>query len=164
VLTARRVLLRPLMVEDTADLSAAIDGAHDDDRVLPCPRGQVRDWIATADRARRQAQAFTFLVVHRQKPAVIGAANLTRDADRPDCWTVGYWIVPGERRQGYGTEAVASLIAFGFDELAATALEATVPLLNQASIRVLKGQRFRPVPGVVLGGANDVGLWQRRRG
>ncbi|TAD90199.1 MAG: N-acetyltransferase [Alphaproteobacteria bacterium] len=161
VVGAKRLLLRPLMAEDADDLGRLIDAATDEDRLLPCARGQVGSWIDEAERHRRSGEAHTFLLIRRKDPVVLGAANLRRDEDHAGHWQIGYWVAAPYRRQRYCTEAVEALVRFAFDELAAAALDASVPVLNTPSIRLLKRLRFRAVPGV--GDAPDVGLWQRAR-
>ncbi len=163
VLRAKRLLLRPVMPEDAGELRALLASASDDARVLPCLLEELDAWITETARARRAGDGHTFVLLQRSQPIVVGAANLRCDPTRRDVWQIGYWVAPAHRRQRYGSDAAAALVEFAFTDLAAAAIEATVPLLNAPSIRVLRRLRFRAIPGISVDGAQDVGLWQRLR-
>ncbi len=72
-----------------------------------------------------------------------------RKQKEPNVWDLGFWTHPERQSQGFMSEAVKTLLAFGFLELQAARIEAGHALWNKASERVLKknGMNFiRRIP------------------
>ncbi|SDK47037.1 GNAT family N-acetyltransferase [Natronorubrum texcoconense] len=55
---------------------------------------------------------------------------------------IGYWVAPEHHGQGYGTDAAARLVAYGFDQLGLHKITARVFEFNEASRRLLESVGF----------------------
>ena len=68
---------------------------------------------------------------------MVGIAGL-RPAPEHDCFAFGYWILPEYWGQGFATEAVTTLLQYGYNKLKLDKIVATVFPQNTASVRVLE--------------------------
>jgi ribosomal-protein-serine acetyltransferase len=137
-----RVALRPYHPDNAADIWAAVDES----------RHSLAMWIP--DIARRQTVAEVTLALHqveearlRKQSALFG---IWRTADRlfvgevglhdldlaAGSATVGYWLRPSARGQGYVDEALSALHRFASVDLGLTKIEAHIAVENAASRRV----------------------------
>ena len=91
----------------------------------------------------RTDQAYAFFVYRRSDLALLGGltlANLRRGVAQAG--SLGYWMGAPYSRQGYMTEAVRTLIPFGFGPLRLHRLEAACIPSNVASKRLLENIGF----------------------
>jgi len=78
----------------------------------------------------------------------LGLLSLTASRHGPDETTrsraaeLGYWVVPEHRDEGYGSDAVARLAQYAFDDRNLRRLEARVGAFNEASIGLLESLGF----------------------
>lgn len=70
----------------------------------------------------------------------VGFSIVTHETDSAE---VGYWIAPEHQQQGYGSEAVALLVDYGFRELGLHRIEARVYEFNEGSQRLLESVGFQ---------------------
>jgi [ribosomal protein S5]-alanine N-acetyltransferase len=98
-------------------------------------REQLLDWDA--------GRTFSFTIADPASHHLIGRIGI-RKTNRVDVWNIGFWTHPESQGQGYMTESLTAIIAFGFDRLSATRIEASYALWNKASQRVLQkaGMKF----------------------
>jgi [ribosomal protein S5]-alanine N-acetyltransferase len=98
-------------------------------------RVQILEWEA--------GKTFGFTIADLESDNLIGRIGL-RKTDRMNVWNLGFWTHPEYQGQGYMTDALTTIIAFGFDRLGATRIEASYALWNKASRRVLEkvGMKF----------------------
>lgn len=59
-----------------------------------------------------------------------------------DSWSIGFWMHPNYQGKGYMSEAVKSILTFGFTQLEAKRIEAAYAIWNKASEKVLKKNGF----------------------
>jgi RimJ/RimL family protein N-acetyltransferase len=145
VLESERLRLRALAVRDAADVYALyadraavrfgyappMNGLDDAQRV-------IQETITLA----RGGTLFHFGVADREHDRIVGHATLF-NWDRPQRRAeIGYSIRRDLWGQGFGSEAVATLIAFGFERLDLRRLEADADPRNAASIRLLEKLGF----------------------
>ena len=110
-LRTRRLLLRPLRLEDAPAVSAMLA----DPRVArglihvphPFPAGAAEHWI----RARLDAGDARFAITRRGR--VLGSVGL-RIIARHRHAELGYWLGVDHWGQGYAAEAAAAVVAYGF--------------------------------------------------
>ncbi|AFZ72852.1 GNAT family N-acetyltransferase [Natronobacterium gregoryi] len=69
----------------------------------------------------------------------IGLHDIDWEADSAE---IGYWLEPDAHDQGYGTEAAALLVGYGFDQLGLHRIRAHVFEFNDASQRLLESIGF----------------------
>jgi ribosomal-protein-alanine N-acetyltransferase len=97
--------------------------------------------------AWEQGIAFTFTITAKDAGVRVGRIAIRRQAAH--IWDLGFWTHPDHQRRGYMTEAAAAVLAFGFEALSASQIEAAHAIWNAASRRVLEkiGMSFvRHVP------------------
>jgi [ribosomal protein S5]-alanine N-acetyltransferase len=92
-------------------------------------RAQILDWEA--------GNTFSFTIADPVSDCLIGRIGI-RKTNRVDVWNIGFWTHPEHQGRGYMTESLIAIIAFGFDRLGATRIEASYALWNKASQRVLQ--------------------------
>lgn len=73
----------------------------------------------------------------------IGTCGLHNWVERDRRCEVGYDLGPGAQGQGYMTEALSAVLAFGFTRLGLNRIEAIVHVDNAASLRLLSRLRFQ---------------------
>jgi [ribosomal protein S5]-alanine N-acetyltransferase len=74
--------------------------------------------------------------------APVGTIGFDPIDDERRCATIGYWIAPEHHRRGYGSDAIETLLAHGFDQLGLHRVSAQVFEFNEASKRLLESVGF----------------------
>ena len=134
VLDTARLRLRPLRIAD-AEAVATLSGdwavAQYTARIPhPYSTAAAASWISANDEANETALA----IERRSDGSFIGCCGYS--PDEPGTVEIGYWIGRPFWRQGYGSEAVAAVIAHCFADPAVGQVIATVHPENIASIRL----------------------------
>jgi [ribosomal protein S5]-alanine N-acetyltransferase len=98
-------------------------------------REQLLAWAA--------GSMYGFTIAEPASNRLLGRVGI-RKTERVGGWNLGFWMHPEQQGRGYMTEAVTATMAFGFDRLAATHIEASYALWNKSSQRVLEkvGMKF----------------------
>lgn len=81
-------------------------------------------------------EAYTFSIVLRSSGQFVGRIAIRKTAT-PGVWNVGFFTVPRQQGKGYMSEAVAAILALGFETLNADRIEARHATWNEASGKVL---------------------------
>src|SRR5664279_133705 len=84
-----------------------------------------------------------WLLIDRDTRMIVGSAGFQGLPDADGEIEIGYGIDPSQRRQGYGTEAVCALLAWGLDQPGVVRVIAHCDLGNTDSIGVLSKAGFR---------------------
>lgn len=93
-------------------------------------------WLHSAQQGFAQQTQYTFALHLAQTEGFIGGIGLKINP-RFDRATLGYWLAEPYWNQGYTTEAVGALLAFGFQELGLHKIYATHLVENPASGKVM---------------------------
>lgn len=96
-----------------------------------------------ASQQERPRRRWELAVVCRTDGTLVGACGLAMTRERG---TVGYVLARDRWGQGFGTEAAAAMLQFGFDSLGLERIDATCPRGHAASARVLGKLGLRRVP------------------
>ena len=99
------------------------------------PLPDTRDGVRLYLRHGEQAYGFHFVVL-RENERVIGEIGFVAPPRR-GVVTIGYAIVPSERRQGYATEAISALTEWSLEQPGVENVRAQTLPDNEASIRAL---------------------------
>ena len=143
-LHAERLLLRPL----TQDDAAKIQMMASDKRIAemtaniphPYPEGAAAAWISKHQSNWQQRRQVSYGIALLPQQDIIGAIGLVlRETNIAE---LGYWIGVDYWGNGYATEAVEQIIAFGFSTRSLKCVEATALSRNPASGRVLLKSGF----------------------
>lgn len=123
-------------------------------------RDGYRRRLAWFERLRRQDMGEAYFIYLRRNDALVGGvtlSNLRRGASQ--CGELGYWIGKPHIGHGYMTEALAVIVAHGFDSLKLHRLEAACVPENEPSQRVLRRAGFR-AEGVLREYLKIDGVWR----
>ena len=136
----RRLLLRPFQPADAEVvrcLAASQEVAAGTFLPHPLDRQAAQDWIM--DRVKDQAAgtAVTFAITLAENTAVIGSIGLEL-IPAHEQGRLSYWLGRAYWNRGYGTEAVKSLVEYGFTRLKLHRIYAPHFHTNPASGRVLQ--------------------------
>jgi RimJ/RimL family protein N-acetyltransferase len=105
------------------------------------PLPDTRDGVGLYLRHGDRAYGFHF-VVGRENERVIGEIGFVAPPRR-GVVTIGYAIVPSERRQGYATEAISALTEWSLEQPGVENVRAQTLPDNEASIRALLRAGFQ---------------------
>ncbi len=88
-------------------------------------------------KAWEEGRGFSFSLYNKSNNDFIGRISIRKEEEK-DLWNIGFWTHPEQQGNGYMTEAVSAVLAFGFESLHAQRIEACHALWNKASEKVLK--------------------------
>ncbi|MVN77885.1 GNAT family N-acetyltransferase [Hymenobacter sp. HMF4947] len=136
-----RLLLRAFALADVPRL-VALAGDYEVARNtlnIPHPyrEADAVSWVATTQENYRQQSAYAFALELKASGEFVGGIGLTLEP-RFDRAEVGYWLGRSYWGKGLATEALAALLAFGFEELKLNKLYATHIVSNPASGQVMR--------------------------
>jgi len=147
MLQTKRLILRDFVVSD-------YDAVHEyaaDPLVTrftgfgPNTTEETRDFLARSIAAGSviPRQNYAFAVIEQDSGRLIGGCGLEQCDGTGQHYTFGYVFHRDWWGRGFGKEAAAALVQFGFDSLQANRLWAYVFVGNAASARILEGLGFR---------------------
>ena len=116
------------------------------DGMLWDPPQNKQELIAPLERSIQKWEAgiaYNFTILSKTHPLIrLGRVSI-RKLDEPTVWDVGYWIHPEHQGKGVITEALATVLEFGFSRLGAQKVMAAYATWNKASEKVLKKNGFQ---------------------
>lgn len=140
-LNTQRLLLRPFLLRDAADVQRLAGDRRiaDTTQNVPYPYedGAAECWISGQAQEFAAGNSVTSAIVLQASGGLVGAIALriNRDCDHAE---LGYWIGYPYWGQGYCTEAGQAVIDYAFTELGMNRLHATHFSRNPASGRVMQ--------------------------
>jgi 8-oxo-dGTP diphosphatase len=139
-----RLLLRPLRIEDAADIQR-MAGEWEVARYTaniphPYEAGMAEAWI----KSHRDDFEIVFAIERREDGALVGCIGVEPDRAAREA-EFGYWIGMPYWSAGYATEALSSLVDHAFATLDVDRARAAAMPENRASIRVQEKVGFRYV-------------------
>ncbi len=141
ILETRRLLLRPFVLADAADVSR-LAGERDiaaNTLSIPHPYDQTmaREWIVTHEAGFARGDGVVLAISERDTGALRGAIGLRLDVAHARA-EMGYWVGKPYWGKGYCTEAARAVLRYAFDELGLNRVHAAHFSRNVASGRVLQ--------------------------
>jgi RimJ/RimL family protein N-acetyltransferase len=111
----------------------------------PNDEAATRAFLARArqGRRRRPREEWELAILERASGELVGGCGFYARRAAYREFEVGYCLRRASWRRGFGTEAVAALVAFAFESAGAHRLYATVDPVNAASRRLLERLGFR---------------------
>jgi RimJ/RimL family protein N-acetyltransferase len=142
VIETARLRIRSLGDDDLADLVALIDNWEVARWVssVPHPYSEAdgREWIALVRQDHATGRPRRFAVALQETDRLIGGVGLDGSTgDGSEEPSLGYWVGQPYWRHGYGREAVAAVIDYGFRTLGLETIRAYTDPSNAASQKVL---------------------------
>lgn len=139
VLSSARLVLRPLSTADASTVHKLVAHPEIASTTLNIPHpyeaGMAEGWIATHEPAWRRGEIATFAITE-PSDGLVGAIGLTIELKHQRA-EAGYWIGLPFWGKGYATEALLTIIAFGFGQLNLNRIHASHFTRNPASGRVM---------------------------
>jgi len=142
VIETARLRIRSLRDDDLADLVALIGNWEVARWVssVPHPYSEAdgREWIANVRQDHATGRPRRFAIALKETNRIIGGVGLdgsTGDESKEPA--LGYWLGQPYWRNGYGREAVAAIIDYGFRTLGLDTIRAYTDPSNAASQKVL---------------------------
>ncbi|MHC4779414.1 MAG: GNAT family N-acetyltransferase [Planctomycetota bacterium] len=145
-LVTPRLVLGAVSEEDVEPIWSATrhEGFNDGMRWDPPQRREeIREFTRRNLEWWRNGQAYVFTMRFVEGGAFVGRISIRPEEDE-GVWSVGFWTHPEHWGRGYTTEALQTVLAFGFERLDAEKITGAHALWNAASRRVLEkaGMRF----------------------
>lgn len=132
----QRIYLRPFLLED-ADVVAKICNDENLTKYIPLPYPYTKqmaiDWISQQTNQMQK----NFAVVLKDTNKLFGSISITVD-EANQVAEIGYWIQPEMSGKGYATEAVKTILNFGFEKLKVHKIFAKHYVENPASGKVMQ--------------------------
>ena len=141
VLETRRLHLRPLRMQDAADMYRYSSDPEVSRHVLWEPHESIRHTRAVLRAALRQYRSgapSSFAIERREDRRMIGTIGFMWINCEHRSGEVGYSLARDCWNQGYATEALEAVLHFGFDTLRLNRIEAQHEVDNPASGRVME--------------------------
>jgi RimJ/RimL family protein N-acetyltransferase len=113
--------------------------------LLPDPylRRHAVEFVNKKRAGFRAREALALAITRASDPPLIGMIELSHLSPIDRRAELGYWIAPGQRGQGYGTEAARAMCEVGFRVVRLHRIEARAFARNRASIHVLEKAGLR---------------------
>ncbi len=142
VIETARLRLRSLRDDDRAELVALIGNWEVARWVSSVPHpyreADGREWIGQVLQDHASGHPRRFAIALKETDRIIGGVGLDGDTgDESDEPALGYWLGQSYWGKGYGREAVAAIIDYGFRTLGAQTIRAYTDPANAASQKVL---------------------------
>lgn len=101
---------------------------------------EVREFVALflSQQEERPRHRFQLAVTLKDGNQLIGNCGLRKEGPNSQVADIGYELSPDYWGQGYASEAIGRLVAFGFERLGLRRVWARTTADNRASIRVLE--------------------------
>lgn len=140
-LTTERLILRPFVIEDAAEVTRLVSDRRIADTTLNIPHPYdervAEGWIGTHAEMAERDEGLTLAVTARASGGIVGAVGLsiTRAHRRGE---LGYWIAVEQWRRGYATEASGAMLDYAFGPLDLSRVVAHCLTRNEGSWRVME--------------------------
>jgi len=109
--------------------------------LMPHPYGTAAAWIEARRDARECGEEVNFAIARVDDGALVGAIGLAFEAPLAAA-RLWYWLGGPYRGRGYAAEAVAAVVAYGFELLALERIWAPRLRADEAAARVLEKLGF----------------------
>ncbi|HEX6643101.1 MAG TPA: GNAT family N-acetyltransferase [Gemmatimonadales bacterium] len=140
-LRTERLLLRPFAPDDADAVTALVSAREIAATTVSIPhpydRSMAEAWIAGHPAARARGELHTFAVTIATDGELVGAVGLAVNQGNLRA-ELGYWTGVPWWGRGYGTEAAAAILRFGFETLGLHRIFAHHMTRNPASGRIMQ--------------------------
>ncbi|MDF2612825.1 MAG: acetyltransferase [Clostridia bacterium] len=138
----KRLILRPYIMQDAEAVYNVLKRKEVYRTTLaiphPYPRGNAEWWIHFVSKNMAYHLSYEFGVFDKSSGRYIGNAGLANLSKQNNSGELTYFIDPDEWGLGYATEAVESILKFGFNTLGLERIIGRCMTCNVASQRVME--------------------------
>ena len=103
---------------------------------VPWSRHRVRKWLEELSEKPFENDIYRLVIETLTEPRVVGAINTHSIDRRVGVFGYGVVVLSGERRKGYASDAIRTLLRYFFDELGYQKCQTDVYGFNDASIEM----------------------------
>ena len=145
-----RLLLRKVRMEDAPDIFEYASDPNVPIYMPWEPHQSIQETYEYLERVMeryRQSRPGPWAIVHRRDAKMIGTCSFSKWEREDNRAEIGYVLNPRYWGQGYMSEAVRAIVAFGFRELGLNRIQARCDVPNVGSARVMEkaGMTFEGV-------------------
>lgn len=149
-LETKRLVLRRMLVSDCYDMFEYARLPEVTEHLTWSPHANLdytKEYLAHLSHHYRLGDFYDWALILKEENKMIGTCGFTRFHFPHDSAEVGYVINPGYRGRGIAPEALAAVLAFGFETVGLHRIEAKFVAENEASRRVMEkvGMRFEGI-------------------
>ncbi len=152
ILQTSRLMLRPFTLEDAPRVQELAGDAQVADTTLliphPYPEGVAAAWIAMHSEFASEGSELVWAITSLETHELLGAISLMLKINSySNAAEFGYWLGVPYWSKGLMTEAVQTVIHYGFETLHLHRIFASAFSRNPASVRVMEkaGMRFEGI-------------------
>lgn len=140
-LTTERLVLRPFVLDDAAEVTRLVSDRRIADTTLNIPHpydeSTAAAWIGTHEEVAERDEGLTLALTERESGRIVGAVGLS--TNRPHRrGELGYWIAVEEWGRGYATEGSRAMLDYAFGALDLSRVVAHCLTRNGGSWRVME--------------------------
>lgn len=140
-LNTERLILRPFSQDDAPAVFELVRAREIADTTLAIPHpyetGMAENWIGTHQEGFDKGEAVHFAIILRHSGELVGAVGMLIEPKHSHA-EIGYWVGVPYWGRGFCTEAVSSVLKYGFEERDLNRIYATHFMRNPASGRVMQ--------------------------
>lgn len=140
LIITERLMLRKFDINDAGEVQRMAGDIEVASNTLNIPHpytdGLAEEWIRSQETEFHSGKSLVFAICLKESGHLVGAIGLTLQLNY-QLAELGYWIGKEYWNKGYCTEAVKSIIGFGFKEFKLHKIYATYFTNNPASGRVM---------------------------
>lgn len=147
-LETKRLILRPPTMKDIEDIIENINNLKVSRNLLVVPYPyKIKDakWWVNHNREQEKAKprkSYEFNIELKSEKKIIGGVGLSHLDLYQGTATLGYWLGQKYWKNGYGTEAAAKIIDFGFNKLKLRRIDVEAYAENTASNALIRKLGF----------------------
>lgn len=144
-LRSKRLVFRKIDLEDVEEIFKIYSDPEVAKYDWYNPIENIEDAISIINGYQKDFQdreEITWGIARKSDNKIIGYCCLGDFNNNSRRSEIGYGIMGDQWNKGYGTEAVKTIVKFGFEIMNLNRIEATVTLGNHGSIKVLKKSKF----------------------
>lgn len=140
-LTSQRLILRPFLLTDIKPVQQLANDSMvvDTTSNVPYPyhENMAENWIKNHKKAFKAGHSLVLAIVLAENSCLIGSISLLDISSFHQRAEIGYWLASQFWQEGYATEAVKTLLEYGFNQLKLNRIEGRCMARNQASAKVM---------------------------
>jgi RimJ/RimL family protein N-acetyltransferase len=148
-LITQRLILRKPRLNDAKEIQEGMNNINVSKWILvishPYSNKDAKKYIKEHIKRtkKKNNSKYSFFIELKSEKKIIGGIGIRNIDKFQGIASIGYWISERYWGQGYGKEAVKSLINFAFKKLNLRRIEAEILIKNKASINLLKKLGFK---------------------
>ena len=144
-LETERLLLRRALPED-AKVIFEIRSNPETMKYIPRPlvttMDEALEHLKMIDEKINNNEGINWAITIKGNPEMIGIIGLYRIQPEHYRAEIGYMLLPDFQGKGYVTEAIAKVVAYGFEDMKLHSIEAVIDPENDASAKVVANNGF----------------------